>query len=250
MKTVIYRMDCLTNLHVGSGEVNYNIIDNEVQKDPVTKLPNINSSSIKGALRDYFSNSENINRKNAVDEIFGKDNAGRVKIFSANMLARPLRISKGNGYFLKVTSKEIINQFHDFLSNFSIDTLKLDKEIKENIVYTTAKNSNIEVEGLKVTTIDEQKLVELFGCDIGIISDNNFKQFDLPVLARNRLENGISKNLWFEEVVPSNSVFYFVALIPDDLYDLFNLDGEIVQFGANASIGYGYCKIVEVMKHE
>ena len=36
MKTVFYKIDCLTNLHVGSGEVNYNIIDNEVEKDAVT----------------------------------------------------------------------------------------------------------------------------------------------------------------------------------------------------------------------
>ena len=33
MNTTLLKMECLTDLHVDSGESNYNIIDNEVQKD-------------------------------------------------------------------------------------------------------------------------------------------------------------------------------------------------------------------------
>ena len=35
MNAMILRLECLTNLHVGNGDVNYNIIDNEVERDPV-----------------------------------------------------------------------------------------------------------------------------------------------------------------------------------------------------------------------
>lgn len=28
----LFQVDCITNLHVGSGDVNYNIIDNEIEK--------------------------------------------------------------------------------------------------------------------------------------------------------------------------------------------------------------------------
>ena len=45
----------MTNMHVGNGDVNYNIIDNEVEKDPVTGYPTINASGVKGALREFFN---------------------------------------------------------------------------------------------------------------------------------------------------------------------------------------------------
>lgn len=45
-------LSCLTNLHVGSGEANFNIVDREVETDPVTGLPIIHASGLKGALRD------------------------------------------------------------------------------------------------------------------------------------------------------------------------------------------------------
>ena len=35
----VFKIRCLTNLHVGSGDINYNIVDKEVEKDPVTGVP-------------------------------------------------------------------------------------------------------------------------------------------------------------------------------------------------------------------
>ena len=35
MAAIIVNLECMTNMHVGNGDVNYNIIDNEVEKDPV-----------------------------------------------------------------------------------------------------------------------------------------------------------------------------------------------------------------------
>ena len=54
MNAIVYKITCVTNLHVGSGEANFDVIDNTVEKDPVTELPTINSSGVKGALRQYF----------------------------------------------------------------------------------------------------------------------------------------------------------------------------------------------------
>jgi len=55
MNVHVYKYTCLTNLHVGSGDINYNIVDNEVERDPVTGLPMIHASGVKGALREYFT---------------------------------------------------------------------------------------------------------------------------------------------------------------------------------------------------
>ena len=48
MKTLIYQVRCLTNMHVGSGDTAYNIIDNEIEKDPVlNNTAVINPSGVK-----------------------------------------------------------------------------------------------------------------------------------------------------------------------------------------------------------
>ena len=116
MKNHLYKITCLTNMHVGSGAANYSIVDNEVEKDELLKCPIIHSSGVKGALRDFVEDSE---KKDFVNSIFGepsdKDD-GRMKpgafiFMSANMLTRPLRVSKGEMSFINTTTVDIINNF-------------------------------------------------------------------------------------------------------------------------------------------
>jgi len=54
MNIDLYIIEALTNIHVGSGDINFDIIDNQVQKDAITGYPVIHSSSFKGALREHF----------------------------------------------------------------------------------------------------------------------------------------------------------------------------------------------------
>ena len=74
--------------------------------------------------------------------------------------------------------------------------------------------------------------------------------FHLPVIARNQLNYGISGNLWYEQVLPRQTRFYFALLYPDSagkqLEALEKLLTEPVQIGANASIGYGQCEITPI----
>ncbi|MBK8110494.1 MAG: hypothetical protein IPK46_09275 [Saprospiraceae bacterium] len=71
----------------------------------------------------------------------------------------------------------------------------------------------------------------------------------MPVIARNYLENGESKNLWYEQVVPRLSRFWSMTIHPEQESQFWDmLFGEgLVQLGANGSVGYGYCsfKIIE-----
>lgn len=81
--------------------------------------------------------------------------------------------------------------------------------------------------------------------DFGDIMHNS-----LPVIARNKLDNGISRHLWYEEVVPRQTFFLCVILCPcDDDTDRKNtellvgaLDNKVHQIGAGATIGYGYVR--------
>lgn len=253
MKANILILKCITNLHVGSGDVNYNIIDNEVERDALTGYPVINSSGVKGSFRQYFTdlfgdkgdteNQENI----IIKSIFGSKpvstdmKQGKIKFLSGEMLAIPMRVSKGENPFELVTTNAAIKRFHDLR-----DALCIEKEIKiQGDKWQEAKSriSTLELEGKTVSgcfLMDEKVIYEM--------KEEDFRNVSLPVLARNQLENGVSNNLWYEEVVPHESYFYIPVIANDAdeqiLKDFIKqVEGKIVQFGGNATIGYGLCKI-------
>lgn len=71
----------------------------------------------------------------------------------------------------------------------------------------------------------------------------------LPIIARNCLDNGMSTNLWYEEVLPAQSILiFFVSYDDEDNIERFDqiLCNKPVQIGANASIGYGFCNITRL----
>jgi len=70
----------------------------------------------------------------------------------------------------------------------------------------------------------------------------------LPVIARNNLENGVSKNLWYEEIVPHKTLFItYIGVTESHLADFDKvLKEELLQIGANATIGYGLCKFYKI----
>lgn len=233
-----FKIEALTNLHVGSGEINYGLIDNLIQRDPVTELPNINSSSLKGALREYFKYRQKNNLLNGwtVSDVFGSDpkddnnrKQGSVRFFEAELLAIPVRDDKKP--YIMVSCQEVVKSLMN-------KVIKFGREEKLN-------NCNT---------------VELFVKDqLGILSCEykDFKSFkdlcsdeELPVISRNYLDNGQSANLWYEQVLPKHSILCFAVMGEGDAYNSFckELGNSQVQIGANATIGYGYCKITEFFK--
>lgn len=248
----IYRLKCLTNMHVGDGEVNYNIIDNEVQKDIVLGVPTIHSSGVKGALRSYVHNKKN----DDIDEdyIFGaqgkETSQGAYKFFSANMIARPLRVSDGTEAYVLATSVDIINTQLNFLKSLGVWSGEgLGEELKNQYLCSSDLKGYVkEVEGMKVSYANARVpvLESLIGKNWLLVPHDMLCRLDLPVQARNVLENGKSQNLWYEEVVPHESIFFMAVLtdgIEDELYNFIQAQGGVVQFGADASIGYGFCKV-------
>ena len=99
--------------------------------------------------------------------------------------------------------------------------------------------------------ITNDKLAKIFGSP-ELMDDKDFKYIcsdeELPVISRNNLENGQSANLWYEQVLPKKSILCFMVMGKGEIFETFceDLDGAIVQIGANATIGYGYCRISKV----
>jgi len=93
---------------------------------------------------------------------------------------------------------------------------------------------------------------DVFGncSDLVIFNDADFAElvndFNLPVVARNRVEK--DKNLWYEQVVPSKSLFYFIIIHNDKHLGTFEIElqRDVVHIGANATVGYGFTKITKL----
>lgn len=212
-----------TNLHVGNENTSsYGLIDLGIQKNVTTQLPCINSSSLKGALNEFSTNLANISPEDRL-RIFGCDKSGQIKdtakgaytFFDANILFIPRQ--SDTSLFQLVTADEVLSAFFN------------------------------QVKLLTGKTITEDTLQQM-GFSYCKVSYNEFKSLcsddNLPIIARNVLDNGESMNLWYEQVLPAESVLYTFIDDKDDeiLCNKLSDDKTIVQIGAGATIGYGYCK--------
>ncbi len=292
-KVAVFTITAKTNLHVGSGSQNYGIIDNMVQRDPLTGFPCIYSSSLKGAIREYFryylkkdatwteQEAEmflfhvfGFDRKDAVENEETPANnlvspkieqqTGKYRFLQADLLSIPVRSDKR--LFYRTTCPYLLSNLKNSLSLYKSDLgvpySNAIGEINETI-FAGAKAVHFGTEGAafleetdiiaepKPATANVSKLYEMGGKELAVATDNEFAElvsdFHLPVIARNNLADGRSTNLWYEQVLPSETRFWFGVLYPvsDTELDKFIsiIQSNPVQIGANASIGYGFCKI-------
>lgn len=271
-KTYCYEIKLLSNMHVGSGDATFGIIDKLVQRDPITGNPIVHSSSLKGAMREFFTKEKGMDEKTDpfILYIFGSDpkekvnlRNGEYRFFSADLFLLPVR-SSHQQYYL-ATQLGIAKELKDKIEMFNIESPRVinfakelaalskitvnekpilfegdDKTILED--YSIAKMEKISPEVVALNESFDKKLV-LFG--------ENFKELtkNLPVIARNQLENGKSENLWYEEIVPHQSRFITFVSVPnvsgvENHFEKFNNDltSSLIQIGANGSIGYGLCQ--------
>lgn len=253
-KAAFFSITTKTPMHCGAGGENFWIIDKLIQRDETTNLPTINSSSLKGALReymkDYLSTNLNLPKINGFSwptilfKIFGNDNSDLNKS-DKEIVAKELNID--------VNKIEIAGDFR-FLSAdlLSIPTLKEGKV--KHIVSCDWLKENLEdkLELFNMKLKDGTTVETIINADESL-SANTFCEkvddYNLPVIARNHLEDGTSTNLWYEQVLPRETKLFFTVVYNDEtLFSTFK-DAVIkhpIQIGANASVGYGFCKIEEI----
>lgn len=233
-KTHVFCLRALTNLHVGAGDSFYGAVDKMVQRDAATHLPTIHSHSLKGALREYFEEEINADRQ-FVNRIFGtpvkgdsKDaRPGAYRFFSADLVALPVPEENPDSPVA----------YHLAADEFILG------DIRQRLALMDPFWKTLGILGKQVK--DAAKLE--------IKMDTTFsKRFkaaaeELPVVARNQLENGKSENLWYEELIPRESIFVVaiqsgLTSDPDDEKNFLDkINGKVIQIGANATVGYGYC---------
>ena len=240
-KENIWFITAKTNLHVGDENTSsYGLIDKAVQREVLTGLPCINSSSLKGALNEYCchgNNGKELLDSNTRTNIFGGDKKNKDKetqkgnytFFDANILFLP--VQNDENLFHWATSEGVLNRFREQMKLFGI-TLNTD--------------NNSLVEDLKtILGLDKNKSID-------IKKDKEFEKLcsddNLPIIARNCLENGTSTNLWYEQIIPAETVFYTLIDNKGDGKLFEKLEKATIQIGANATIGYGYCKFTNLNK--
>ena len=247
MKASFYRLTCLTNLHVGSGETNYNIVDLEVERDAVLGEPTINASGVKGALRDACEEWAGTDEEKIkmITHAFGSRNSGETKgsykFFSGDLLARPVRVSGGSGSYVLATTPDLINHFIRKLHALGLGAKYTEIDpFQANQVFTGT--DCVEIEGYAARRSENAVIEQLIGANWALMNAETLRSIDLPVMAHNVLSDGKSDNFWYEEVVPHESVFGLL-IIADTEYSLIDqmlADRKVVQFGAGASTGNGF----------
>ncbi len=283
-----YFIESLSNTHVGSGDSNLGVVDNVIQKDPVTNIPVFHSSSLKGAIREHIDQYEEKDKKSAdFIEIFGSSESkpGNIKFYEARLLTLPLRCCSEMVYY-HASSKTVLIDYLDNLSLFAvcnnnidlnmIEKLKQelnklsfdddDKE-KEFIIFNQQDASSVQIEDYTERKDCSALLTNLrsFGFEkyiqpldqIAVFRDDIFSnicQHSLPIIARNQIKtNGTSGNLWYEEVLPRKSKLWAILGFPNGhnqrpFWREFekHLQNDLIQMGANASLGYGVTRIKEI----
>lgn len=262
MKVALYKMQCITNTHVGNGDNGYSVIGNEVEKDPILGTPVIHGSSIKGALREYCA----LKKKAEIQNWFGSEinetkedqgvsKPGKLRFLSAHLLVRPVRVSSGAASYALATTVAMLKAYRQLCEKFGVPSLLTLEELNqlddnENFRANTDEKRVGAVEGCEIKGKVGSEINEFFqswlpGEDVVILSEKLMREIELPIIARNKLENGISTNLWYEEVVPHESVFYTIVFSDEIEMDDFDkiIDKKVVQIGGNASIGCGYIEM-------
>lgn len=262
----------ISNLHPGSGDADFGIIDKHVQRDAITNLPTIYASSIKGALREIFDTTSAL--KGHVLDVFGSDTQastlqqGGYRFYDAQLLAIPARSNKQ--FYYLATCPAILQDFIQHLQRHSnpqsglikahlepfmtlSDQLKKPYYLGSDQGTIQVETSNAEYVGSRIEVENIDKITKLFGLDrIVILPNDGLKNLcdSLPTVARNHLDNGISQNLWYEEIVPRETRFYCAISRPSGNQDLenslVNQLGNLVQIGANATVGYGLSEIKKI----
>lgn len=266
-----FLINAITPMHPGRGGENYDVIDRLVQRDPTTNLPTIYGSSLKGALREFISHYNEKTGLN-VKEIFGgdprenkgknkgSDQSGKYLFMGAQLVSIPVRCDKI--MFMRVTSPYVLNALAasfeqlNILNNLSVELKNLAKQVDKH--FSTCDGAVI-LEEYNITVAKGGNAISaalsgLLGDDIAVISDTKMMQltgdFDLPVIARNQLDEGQSQNLWYEQVLPRETRFVFSILYPKEDANMqtfiSTVENSPVHIGANASVGYGFCKITSL----
>ena len=265
MKTLLYGLLAETPIHPGAGQSS-GFVDLPVAREAATGYPVIVGSSMKGALlgaaRDRGWSQDERN------EVFGKhDNAGTLLVSDTRLLLLPVRSL--TSHFMWVTCPYLIERyrrdrkrcaFFDRASYFSPVTEDdaespkyLGPDVGELFLeerqFTRAGELPDQLSEILKPLIPHEETKTRLDKQLVALSDGSFAWFaryGLAINARNVLDEKTktSNNLWYEETLPPDSLFYLLLAERSDgalekTKGLFT-NKPYLQAGGNETVGHGW----------
>lgn len=265
-----------TSIHPGSGQ-DAGFVDLPVAREKATDYPVIVGSSMKGALKDSMRDAGlDRDEKPNLDSIFGQqENAGSLIVNDARLLLLPVRSLQGA--YKWATCPQLINRFDRDAFRCGVpQPTSIDAVADGRCLCNCEVGKSIYLEERQFDSIavNDTKLIERIAClmpsvshfladRLVVLSDNDFAWFaryGLCVNARNQLdeERKTSKNLWYEETLPADSVFYCLLANRSPQANSVEAvrtklaDYGYLQVGGNQTVGQGVFAItfVEALEAE
>jgi len=258
-----------TPLHCGATESEGGI-DLPVVRERITRFPLVPGTSLKGVWRSICDTDRSWTNEE-VSAAFGSDSgavdsqrhAGKLVFVDAHLLYLPVRCSSGP--YLLLTCPSILGRFAewqpqngngptDWAELVETDSVLLDSSYN-GVMAGEVHLEELEVkvamkEGLK-NLLPKQGVSEYSEERRAVVADDLFGWFcnySLEIAAHNELrDNKTSKNLWFEEAVPIEAVFFAPVLASRGgtlfLQKLMAMKPPFFQVGGHESVGRGLMDI-------
>ncbi|MGI5823590.1 MAG: type III-B CRISPR module RAMP protein Cmr4 [Dethiobacteria bacterium] len=271
MFSTIMGMLAETNLHPGTGQV-AGTIDLPVAREKITDYPVIVGSSLKGALLDAAKQHQRVGLTDIeIEKVFGStEQAGAIAVTDGRLLLLPVRSL--NSHYKWVTCPYLLERYQRDCQLAGVPVKAFDLQPLRNLQEAEAATygkGRLYLEDLHFEIVAsepvkpiaetiaplikhssvKQRLQE----NIVILNDNEFvffARYALAVSARNLLnEQKISQNLWYEETIPPDTLFYALFLSrPGEKDSLFSLvkmfeKHPYLQVGGNETVGQGWCAV-------
>lgn len=274
METRILSILTRTPLHIGSG-ASVGAIDLPIQRERHTQIPIIPGSSLKGVLRDLWSDDPD-EQVRLFGPAAGADEhrAGELLVGEARVLLFPVRSAQGS--FAWLTCPLALRRFLRDLPGSGklppqVDELKDGTVLAGSGVILTGKRAVVleeyslaakelpgEVPALLSTiqAVDSHDLLSTVGHRLVVASDGVFSYFcanACEVQQRVRIDDKthtVAEGALFnQENVPSETLFYAVLGVRSKGGDLEKVaerlasGGGVIQIGGDETVGLGFCSI-------
>lgn len=280
MKTAILGLLAETAIHPGAGQ-DTGFVDLPVAREAATDYPVIVGSSFKGALRDRkyqveftraIQKAENEDQAkraatSETEKIFGKqENAGSLVVSDVRLVLLPVRSL--TSHYKWVTCPHILERLQRDLLRAGCNGGRPQIPDTNKGQYLGADQTPLFLEErqfrkggdlpIGVTNrigelIAHEETRKRLAQQVVVLHDDDFAwfaRFGLAVNARNVLDNEkkTSQNLWYEETIPPDSLFYALladrngAASLDVVCELFE-ERPYVQVGGNETVGQGWLAV-------
>ncbi len=251
-KNLIFQLIFDTPLHFGDTS-EQNAIRKNI-RDQENDIPFIPPASLKGSIRKMLEvelrkqaeslpedENEIYQLLQCFDNRRGPLAVGKIYIhfWGVHLLTLPIRGEQG--FFYNAISPKIINTFNEYY--------KFCKS--EDFIKIPPSSEQVKTEvGLAAYCPH----IPLLGDNIVILSDSQMENAlsQLPLIERSNLETGFSHQLYYEEMIPTNSKFFvFISFFKHETLELdkifvSNTNNKYIQIGISENLGCGHCKMSQI----